>query len=137
MTMNDLAPAALHIEPRLPYLVDGPGSAILGVILIVAAAPLTSLAGWSLPPAFLLIVGVLLLPWAAFNLFLGKAARPTAGLIWANVAADGAWVLGSLMLAAIYWNELSPWGAALLLGQALAVAGMFTAKLLGTRTLLG
>jgi hypothetical protein len=135
--MTELASTTPHIEPHLPYLVDGPLSATMGVALIVAAVPLTDLVGWSLPPTFFLIVGVFLLPWAVFNFLLGGMARPAPGLIWANIAGDGTWILGSLLLAAVFWNELSPWGAALLLGQALAVVGMFAVKLLGTRTLFG
>ena len=64
--MTDLAPTTFRLDPHLPYLADGPVSAIMGLVLIFAAEPLTALVGWSLPPAFLVTVGAILLPWALY-----------------------------------------------------------------------
>ena len=135
--MTNLALDTPRLDPHLPYLADGPLSATMGLALILAAAPLTELAGWSLPPLFLLSLGVFLLPWSVYNFMIGRMVRPPAALVWINMGVDLSWAVGSVLLAALYWGELSAIGIALVLGQALAVAGMFTAKLLGARALLG
>lgn len=135
--MTSLALDSARLDPHLPYFVDGLTSAAMGLVLIAAAGPLTALAGWSPPPAFLFTLGILLLPWALLNFMTGRIARPAAGLIRGIIAVDLAWVLGSLVLLALYWSELTAWGIGLLVVQMLAVAGVFAVKLAGARTLQG
>ncbi|MBJ3785419.1 hypothetical protein [Devosia sediminis] len=134
--MTDLFAAAPRLDPHLPYLADGPISAVMGLVLIVTATPLTEIAGWSLPPAFFVTLGVILLPWALYNLMIGRMARPHPAMVWSNIAVDLTWALGSVVLVVLYQAELTPLGTALLLAQALAVGGMFAAKLHGAQALL-
>ncbi|SMQ62768.1 hypothetical protein SAMN06295905_0715 [Devosia lucknowensis] len=134
--MTTLTARAPGLDPHLPYLADVPVSAIMGLVLIFAAGPLTDLAGWSLPPSFFMTLGVILLPWAAYNLLIARKPRPAPALVWSNIAVDLSWALGSFVLVAVYWSELTGLGAALLCAQGLAVGAMFMAKLLGVRALL-
>ncbi|UXN73149.1 hypothetical protein N8D56_19515 [Devosia sp. A8/3-2] len=53
---------ALNLHPRSVYLADTAACPVLGAILIAAAAPLTTLPGWTLPPALLIAPGIILLP---------------------------------------------------------------------------
>jgi hypothetical protein len=56
-----------RLDPHFVYGFDALGSLVLGVALLFAATPLTELAGWTMPSAFLWVLGLLLLPWAGFN----------------------------------------------------------------------
>ncbi|WXH29765.1 hypothetical protein WA016_03729 [Myxococcus stipitatus] len=49
------------------YRFDAIVAITMGISLLSLAQPLTTLSGWSLPPALLLGVGLVLLPWAGFN----------------------------------------------------------------------
>jgi uncharacterized membrane protein len=120
---------ALNLHPRLVYLADTAACLVLGAVLIVAATPLTTLLGWTLPPALLIALGVILLPWAAFNLMTSRAPRLTPAILATHVAGDGLWVAGSVALAALYAGQMGQLGLFVLLGQAVAVAGMLLLKL--------
>ena len=120
-----------RLDPHFIYGFDALGSLALGMALVVTATPLTGLAGWALPPAFLWIIGLLLLPWAAFNLWIARKARPAPGLVAANIIGDIAWIGGTAALAAIHAPTLSGLGLAMLVGQGVAVGGVLLLKLLG------
>lgn len=124
-----------RLDPHLIYGVDALVSFAMGVTLMLAADHLTALAGWTLPPAFLFTLGLLLVPWAAFNLWIARSAQPGRGVIRGNLASDAFWVLGSLALVAAQAASLTPLGFALVIGQAAAVAGVFTVKLIGAGAL--
>ncbi|KFC71082.1 hypothetical protein FF80_00801 [Devosia sp. LC5] len=120
---------ALNLHPRLVYLADTAACLVLGAILIVAAPALTTLLGWTLPPALLIVLGVILLPWAAFNLMTARVPRLTPAILATHVTGDALWVAGSVALAAIHAGQMGQLGLFLLLGQAVAVAGMLLLKL--------
>jgi hypothetical protein len=124
-----------RLDPHLVYGVDAVVSTIMGIALLVTAEPLTQLAGWPMPAGFLWTIGLLLLPWAAFNAVLARTARPAGAVIKANIAGDIAWVVGSAALLALHATSLSTIGLVLLAGQAVAVAGVLALKLLGAREL--
>ena len=129
-------PQTFHLlDPRLVYAVDAFASAAMGVALLAVAEPLTELAGWSLPAGFLWTIGLLLLPWAAFNAWVARTARPARAVIRGNIAGDIAWVLGSATLVLLHAPGLSLIGLALLVGQGMAVAGVLAVKLAGARFL--
>ena len=58
--MTTLAPTSAKLEPHLIFWLDAAGSLVFGLALILAAAPLTNLIGWSVPPAVLLGIGLFL-----------------------------------------------------------------------------
>lgn len=120
---------ALNLHPRLVYLADTVACLVLGAVLIAAAAPLTALIGWALPPALLIALGVILLPWAAFNLMTARVQRLTPAILATHVAGDALWVVGSVALAALHASQMGQLGLFLVLGQAVAVASMLLLKL--------
>ncbi|MFP2908099.1 hypothetical protein ACLESD_24215 [Pyxidicoccus sp. 3LFB2] len=123
------------MDDRLVYRLDAFAAIFMGAVSLVWAAPLTTLAGWPLPPAFLLGVGLFLVPWAGFNAWV--AAQPAVPLNAARVhlAVDASWVLGSGALLMAYAPGMSGVGVALVVAQAVAVLGVFALKLVGAARL--
>ena len=124
-----------NLKPHLIYGVDAIVSAAMGVALLVAAEPLTQLAGWNLPAGFLWTIGLLLLPWAALNAAVARADRPARAVVRVSIGGDIAWVAGSAAMVLLYASSLSTLGLVLLVGQGLAVAGVLALKLAGARAL--
>jgi hypothetical protein len=124
-----------RLDPHFVYGFDAVGSAVMGGALLLTAAPLTVLAGWALPPAFLWTIGLLLLPWAAFNAWIARKSRPAPALVMANITADIGWIAGTAALVAIHAPALSGPGLAMLVGQGVAVGGVLFFKLMGRAAL--
>ncbi|QQR35378.1 hypothetical protein JI749_13585 [Devosia oryziradicis] len=122
-----------RLDPHLVYGVDAGVSAAMGIALLVMAEPLTRLAGWDMPAGFLWTIGLLLLPWAAFNAMVARMPRPGRAMIRANLTGDIAWIAGSIALIVLNASSLSSIGLALLVGQGVAVAGVLALKLAGAR----
>ena len=87
-----------NLTTKLVYAVDALGSAALGILLIVFAGPLADLFGVGLPATVLLIVGIGLLPWAAFNLWIARRETLPAAAATLNVIGDIGWILASIAL---------------------------------------
>ncbi|NOJ78748.1 hypothetical protein [Myxococcus xanthus] len=121
-------------NPRFVYRFDAAASLLMGVALLLLAPTLTQLAGWTLPSTFLFSVGLFLLPWSAFNLWVGFK-QPVLGAALVHVLVDAAWVVGSVLLVVMHAQELTPLGTALLAGQAFAVAGVLALKAVGLTSL--
>ncbi|MFP2925698.1 hypothetical protein ACLESO_10855 [Pyxidicoccus sp. 3LG] len=119
------------MSDRLIYRFDALAAISMGAALLAWATPLTTLAGWPLPPAFLLGVGLFLVPWAGFNAWVSAqpALPPRAARV--HLAVDASWVLGSAVLLLAYGPRMSGIGVAMLVGQAVFVAGVFVLKFLG------
>jgi hypothetical protein len=124
-----------RLDPHLVYGVDALASLVMGAALLFTAAPLTDLAGWAMPSSFLWIIGLLLLPWAAYNLWIARTATPAHSAVTANIIGDIVWVAGTVLLVAIHASTLSALGLALLVGQGIAVSGVLLLKLAGARAL--
>lgn len=134
--MNTQAHTLTRLDPHLVYGVDALVSATMGIALMATAEPLTQLAGWTMPSSFLWIIGLLLLPWAGYNLWIARTHRPARPVITANIIGDAAWVAGTALLLALQYANLSPLGLILLAGQAIAVTGVLLLKLAGARGLV-
>ncbi|WNG62050.1 hypothetical protein F0U59_50630 [Archangium gephyra] len=119
------------MSDRVVYRLDSLAAITMGVVLLIWAAPLTTLAGWPIPQAFLSGVGLFLVPWAGFNAWV--AAQPSVPLRAARVhlAVDASWVLGSGALLVAYGPRMSGIGIAIVAAQAVSVLGVFSLKLLG------
>lgn len=126
-----------RLDPHFVYGFDALGSLVFGGALLFTATPLTDLAGWAMPSAFLWVLGLLLLPWAAFNLWIARSNRPPKPAVTANIVGDVIWVAGTIALLAIHATGLSGLGLALLLGQGIAVGGILALKLMGRYALAG
>jgi hypothetical protein len=124
-----------RLDPHFVYGFDALGSLVLGVALLLAATPLTELAGRTMPSAFLWVVGLLLLPWAGFNLWIARNTHPPKLAVTANIVGDVIWVGGTIALLAIHAAGLSLVGLALLLGQGIAVGGILALKVMGRHAL--
>lgn len=133
--MATLAHKPSHLDPRSIYWIDAFGSFAFGLALIVAAGPLTDLVGWTVPAAFLVGVGLFLLPWALFNLVIARQVIPAIGMVRVNIAGDAIWVLASLALVLSQVSQLTTLGLTLLVGQALMVAAVGVVKLVGARAI--
>lgn len=121
-------------DPRLVYTFDAGLSAVMGVVFVALAGPLTDLLGWSLPATVILGAGLFLLPWALFNLFLGRSPGSGRALLAVNIVGDGLWVVISLVLLLANSAQMSAIGVTMLGVQAIAVSGVVAIKLKGFST---
>lgn len=126
-----LTPEEPLMNDRLVYRLDAFAAIFMGAVLLVWATPLTTLAGWPLPPAFLFGVGLFLVPWAGCNAWV--SAQPAVPLRASrlHLVVDASWVIGSGALLVAYAPRMSGVGVALVTGQAVAVLGVFALKLAG------
>lgn len=129
--MTTQAQTLPRLDPHLIYFVDALGSLVMGAGLLFAADQLTALAAWAMPSAFLSIIGALLVPWAAFNVWIARRGRPARAAVAVNIIGDIGWVAGTAVLVAIHATSLSGLGLALLVGQGIAVGGVLALKLIG------
>lgn len=117
---------------RRVLIADALASGAMGALLAAAAAPLSGLLG--LPAGLLLGAGLVLLPWAAVVGWLGlRQAPPSRGAVRAVVVLNALWVVDSLLLPLTGWVAPTPLGLAVLVGQALAVAGLAALQALALR----
>jgi hypothetical protein len=133
--MNTQVKTLPRLDPHLVYGVDALVSCTMGIALLLTAPALTQLAGWAMPSGFLWTIGLLLLPWAGYNLWIARTHRPARAVITANIIGDIAWVAGTALLLAIQATNLSTIGLVLLAGQGIAVTGVLLLKLAGVRAL--
>jgi xanthine/uracil permease len=131
--MTTLARTSASLEPHLIFWLDAAGSLVFGLALIFAAAPLTSLFGWSVPPTVLLCIGLFLLPWAFFNLAIARSSKPASTFLAANLIGDGIWILGSVLLMLAQAAQFSTAGWVLMVGQTAAVSLVLALKLVSAR----
>ena len=125
-----------RFNPHLIYGSDAVVSALMGIALLATATPLTAMVEWTLPASFLWTVGLLLLPWATFNLWIALTARPASSVVTGNILGDTAWVVGSAVLVAVQAPSLSQLGLLLLVAQGIAVAVVLLTKILGRAELV-
>lgn len=114
---------------RAIYLADAMSSLALGLGLTVFAAPLAAAAGSAMPASVLLAIGLGLLPWAAFNAWIGLRPVFPAGAARMNVAGDALWVVASLTLLAFAGSGLTTAAVMVvgLLAAGVAVIGLVKA----------
>jgi hypothetical protein len=109
---------------RRLLLTDAATCAVMGLALDLGAAPLASLTG--LPAPLLLAAGLSLLPIAVFMALV--AWRPHPAAVRLVVLGNAAWVAASLLLLVsgplTGWAAANGLGVAVVLAQALAVAGL-------------
>ncbi|MGI5521749.1 hypothetical protein ACQEUX_12425 [Micromonospora sp. CA-259024] len=110
---------------------DAIGSGANGVVYLVAAAIFGQMFG--LPAAFLYPVGVFLIAFAAALLALASrpgVSRPAAVVV---IAVNIAWVAASVELLVAGWFPLTGLGVALVIAQAVVVAGFAALQFAGLR----
>lgn len=87
-----------NLTTRTVYAVDALGSLALGILLMAFAGPLAELFGPGLPAMALLVVGIGLVPWAAFNLWIARRAGYPRAAATLNVIGDIGWIVASIGL---------------------------------------
>ncbi|MFI6333023.1 hypothetical protein ACIBBG_32545 [Micromonospora chersina] len=110
---------------------DAIGSGANGVVYLAAAAIFGRLFG--LPAGLLYPVGAFLVAFAAGLLFL--ASRPTVSrpAVAVVIAVNIAWVVASVELLVAGWFPLTTLGVALVIAQAVVVAGFAALQITGLR----
>ncbi|MEV6864131.1 hypothetical protein AB0M44_24380 [Streptosporangium subroseum] len=116
---------------RFALKLDAMGSGANGAVYVVAAAIFGEMFG--LPAAFLYPIGAFLVAWAAALFFL--ASRPTVSKVAVGVvmAVNIAWAAASAELLIAGWFPLTGLGTALMIAQAVAVAGFAGLQFAGLR----
>ena len=110
-------PAAL----RRALLLDATASGAMGVLLLLAAGPLEPLLG--LPAGLLRWAAVVLVPFAAFLIWVAGRADERRGLVRMIIAANLLWAAGSVLLLVSGWVAPTRLGVLFVLAQAAAVVG--------------
>ena len=105
---------------RRALLADAIISGATGALMALAATPLSGLLG--LPAALLFGAGAVLLPFAAFLLYLATRTRVPRAAAWSVVGCNVLWAVASLALLATGWMDPTALGYAFTIFQALAVA---------------
>ncbi|WP_338664277.1 hypothetical protein VQH23_03745 [Pararoseomonas sp. SCSIO 73927] len=105
---------------RNALLLDAVASGATGALALLAAGPLSALT--QLPPGLLGGAGAVLLPYAAFVLWLGLRAAPPRRLVLAVVAINALWAVESGLVLTLGWVHPNALGAAFVLAQGVVVA---------------
>ena len=111
----------IHPSPllRQALLADSATSAAFGLLMLLAAGPMSALLG--LPETLLRVSGVVLLPYAAFIGWLGIRERIQKPVAWAVVLGNALWAADSLLLLVSGWVQPTSAGTAFVVAQALVV----------------
>lgn len=104
---------------RQALLADAATSAACGLLMALAAGPMSGILG--LPEPLLRVAGIVLLPYAAFIGWLGLREQIQRPVAWAVVIGNAVWAADSFLLLASGWVEPTRAGYAFVIAQALAV----------------
>jgi hypothetical protein len=107
---------------RVVLLLDAAASGATAAPLLLAAAPLEGLLG--LPAALMRVAGLILIPFAAFVLYVATREPHVHGAVAAIIFANVAWVVASIALLLGGWVAPTALGYAFVIVQAMAV-GIF------------
>lgn len=117
---------------RYALLADALASGATGLLAFAGAGVLADLLG--LPTALLRYAGLVLLPYAAFLIWLGTRSSIAPRTVWAVVAVNALWAIDSVVLLASGWVTPTALGIGFVLFQAVVVAGFAAAQAYGLRT---
>ena len=116
---------------RRALAADAIGSGTLGIALIVAAGPFAQLFG--LTESMLSVVGLLLLPWAAWTGWLALQSDPPRTQVWSVIGINTLWVIDSVLLLMSGWVQPNALGTAFIVAQAVAVGVFAELQYVGVR----
>lgn len=112
-----------RLEPvRVSLKLDALASGPLGVLMAATASWVGGLLG--LPEALLVIVGILLVAFAASLWYAATRPAPARLAVRAIIAANLAWVAASAAVVVAGWLPLTVLGTGFILAQAAAVAAL-------------
>lgn len=107
---------------RRVLLLDTAATGATGLLLLGGTSLLHSLL--NLPAALMTYAGIFCIAWAALVGFAGTRKQLTHGFVWAIIAGNALWVLGSLALLVSGYVAPTLLGYAFVVAQALVV-GVF------------
>jgi len=116
---------------RRALLADAAVSGAAGLLMAAGAGPLQELL--HVPAQLLFVAGMILVPYA-LELVLLTRRRPQGGLlVWAVIATNAAWSLGSVLILLTGIVQPNALGCAFILVQAIAVAAFAEIQYVGLR----
>jgi hypothetical protein len=123
----------IHPSPllRQALLADATTSGAFGLLMLLAAGPLSHLLG--LPEMLLRGAGAVLMPYVALLAWLSLRGQTNKALIWAVILGNILWVADSLLLLAIGWVSPTLAGYAFVIMQALVVLMYAELQIMGLR----
>jgi hypothetical protein len=123
----------LHPSPllRQALLADATTSGAFGLLMLLAAGPLSHLLG--LPEMLLRGAGAVLMPYVALLAWLSLRGQTNKALIWAVILGNFLWVADSLLLLVIGWVSPTRAGYAFVIMQALVVLMYAELQIMGLR----
>jgi hypothetical protein len=123
----------IHPSPllRQALLADATTSGAFGLLMLLAAGPLSHLLG--LPEMLLRSAGAILLPFVALLAWLGLRERMHKALIWAVILGNTLWIVDSLLLLVSGWVSPTGAGYAFVIAQALVVLMYAEFQIVGLR----
>lgn len=114
---------------RRVLLADAVMSGAAGLLMVLGAGLLPELL--DLPAALLRTAGVILLPYAAFVVYVAnRSQRP---MVWAVILINALWTIDSVVLLLSGWIAPNALGYAFVLAQAVAVAVFAEFEYVGLR----
>lgn len=126
--MNTIVPAPFL---RQALLSDGVTTGACAALMLAAATYLERIL--DLPAPLLQAAGLVLVPYAAVVSALGFRESLSRSMVWAVIAANAAWALGSVLLLVSGWVRPSAAGYAFVLAQAAVVAMYAELQFVGLR----
>lgn len=123
----------LHPSPllRQALLADATTSGAFGLLMLLAAGPLSHLLG--LPEMLLRGAGAILVPYVAFLAWLSLREQTNRVLIWAVILGNVLWTADSLLLLVSGWVSPTGAGYAFVIAQALVVLMYAELQFMGLR----
>ena len=123
----------IHPSPllRQALLADATTSGAFGLLMLLAAGPLSHLLG--LPEVLLRGAGAILLPYAALLAWLSLREQMHKALVWAIILGNVLWTADSLMLLVSGWVSPTGAGYAFVIMQALVVLMYAELQIMGLR----
>jgi hypothetical protein len=116
---------------RRALLADAVFSGISAVLLVITAAPLSTML--ALPETFLKDTGLFLVPYALLVGYLGWRTHLRLFTPWLVIGGNGLWTLASFALLFGHWLSPNLLGEAMIAGQALAVGVIAELQYIGLR----
>lgn len=116
---------------RQALIADATTSAACGLLMMLAAGPLSGVLG--LPEMLLRLAGLTLLPFAAVVGYLGLRERLARPAVWAVILVNAMWTADSILLLVSGWVQPTSAGYAFVIAQALVVLMYAQLQVIGLR----
>jgi hypothetical protein len=116
---------------RKALAVDAAVTGLAGLVLVLAAIPLSSRYG--LPVGLLRRAGIICLPFAAFDAWLATRKRLQRSTVFFVVVCNALWALDSILLLLTGWVEPTALGTVFVVTQAVFTVVIAELEFIGLR----